>query len=105
MLDTQFVDTDGRWLVLHPVFIEILKDEDSRLMDADFGGDQTALKNGLTVGKIHGFDVYMSNNLPAKGTGPGTSGTSNQDNHWCYGCWAFFSYSFSFTNYENRVIS
>jgi|TARA_R100000353_G_scaffold173038_1_gene138960 hypothetical protein len=82
LLDTQFVDTDGRWLVLHPVFIEILKDEDSRLMDADFGGDQTGLKNGLTVGKIHGFDVYMSNNLPAVGTGPGTSGTANQNSNY-----------------------
>ena len=51
-------------------------------MDADFGGDQAGLKNGLKIGKIHGFDVYMSNNLPAKGTGPGTSGTANQDNNY-----------------------
>ena len=82
LLDTQFVDTDGRFLVLHPVFVEILKDEDSRLMDADFGGDQAGLKNGLTIGKIHGFDVYMSNNLPAVGTGPGTSGTANQNSNY-----------------------
>ena len=37
LLDTQFVDTDGRWLVLHPTFIEVLKDEDSRLLNGDFG--------------------------------------------------------------------
>ena len=82
LLDTQFVDSDGRWLVLHPVFIELLKDEDSRLMDADFGGDQNGLKNGLTVGRIHGFDVYMSNNLPAIGTGPGTTGSANQNSNY-----------------------
>ena len=40
------------------------------------------MKNGLNVGKIHGFDVYMSNNLPAVGTGPGTSGTANQNSNY-----------------------
>ncbi len=78
LLDTQFVDTDGRWLVLHPTFIEVLKDEDSRLLNGDFG-ESGALRAGLSVGKIHGFDVYMSNNLPSVGTGPGTSGTANQN--------------------------
>ena len=80
LLDTQFVDTDGRWLVLHPTFIEVLKDEDSRLLNGDFG-ESGGLRNGLTVGKIHGFDVYMSNNLPAVGTGPGTSGSANQNSN------------------------
>jgi len=47
LLDQQNVDTNGRWLVLDPVFIEILKDEDSRLFDADFGG--TGLQNGLIL--------------------------------------------------------
>ena len=37
LLDQQNVDTNGRWLVLDPVFIEVLKDEDSRLFNADFG--------------------------------------------------------------------
>ena len=69
LLDTQFVDTDGRWLVLHPTFIEVLKDEDSRLLNADFG-ESGGLRAGLQVGRIHGFDVYMSNNLPKRGTGP-----------------------------------
>ena len=78
LLDTQFVDTDGRWLVLHPTFIEVLKDEDSRLLNGDFG-ESGGLRSGLSVGKIHGFDVYMSNNLPSVGTGPGTSGTANQN--------------------------
>ena len=81
LLDTQFVDTDGRWLVLHPTFIEVLKDEDSRLLNGDFG-ESGGLRAGLSVGKIHGFDVYMSNNLPAVGTGPGTSGSANQNSNY-----------------------
>jgi len=81
LLDTQFVDTDGRWLVLHPTFIEVLKDEDSRLLNGDFG-ESGGLRAGLSVGKIHGFDVYMSNNLPSVGTGPGTSGTANQNSNY-----------------------
>ena len=64
LLDTQFVDTDGRWLVLHPTFVEILKDEDSRLLNADFG-ESGGLRAGLAIGRLHGFDIYMSNNLPA----------------------------------------
>mgnify|MGYP003108533151 FL=1 len=81
LLDTQFVDTQGRWLVLHPTFVEILKDEDSRLLNADFG-ESGGLRTGLTIGRIHGFDVYMSNNLPSVGTGPGTSGSANQNSNY-----------------------
>ena len=81
LLDTQFVDTQGRWLVLHPTFVEILKDEDSRLLNADFG-ESGGLRTGLNIGRIHGFDVYMSNNLPSVGTGPGTSGSANQNSNY-----------------------
>ena len=81
LLDTQFVDADGRWLVLHPTFVEVLKDEDSRLLNADFG-ESGGLRAGLSIGKIHGFDVYMSNNLPSVGTGPGTSGSANQNSNY-----------------------
>jgi hypothetical protein len=80
LLDTQFVDSDGRWLVLHPTFVEILKDEDSRLLNADFG-ESGGLRAGLAIGRLHGFDVYMSNNLPSVGTGPGTSGSANQNSN------------------------
>ena len=31
LLDQQQVDTNGRWLVVDPVFMEMLRDEDSRL--------------------------------------------------------------------------
>jgi len=81
LLDTQFVDSDGRWLVLHPTFVEIMKDEDSRLMNADFG-ESGGIRKGLSIGKIHGFDVYVSNNLPSIGTGPATTGTSNQNSNY-----------------------
>jgi len=77
-LDQQNVDTSGRWLVLDPVFCELLKDEDSRLLQADWGG--SGLRNGLVVNNIHGFKVYMSNNLPQKGSGP-TSTTSTGSTH------------------------
>jgi hypothetical protein len=78
-LDQQFVDTNGRWLVIDPVFAELLKDEDSRLMDADFGG--SGLQNGLVFNNIHGFKVYMSNNLPSVGNGP-TGATATGSSHY-----------------------
>jgi hypothetical protein len=79
-MDTANVDSRGRWLVVDPVFMEILKDEDSRLLNSDYGG--SGLQNGLAVNNLHGFRVYVSNNLPAKCTGPGTSGSSAQDDNY-----------------------
>ena len=78
-LDTGNVDARGRYLVVDPIFMEMLKDEDSRLLNADFGG--AGLQNGLVAGNIHGFRVHVSNNLPTDGTGPGTSGTTAQDDN------------------------
>jgi len=76
-LDEANVDTRGRWIIVDPVFMELLKDEDSRVLNADFGG--AGLQNGLVLNQLHGFRVYTSNNLPAKGTGAGTTGTANQN--------------------------
>jgi hypothetical protein len=78
-LDQQNVDTSNRWLVVDPVFAELLKDEDSRLLDSDFGG--SGLQNGLVFNNIHGFKVYMSNNLPEKGDGP-TGATATGSTHY-----------------------
>ena len=75
-MDTQNVDARGRFVVLDPVFVEMLKDEDSRMLNGDFGG--AGLQNGLVLNNIHGFRVYVSNSLPAAGTGAGTSGTTAQ---------------------------
>ena len=77
LLDQQQVDSQGRWLVVDPVFMEILADEDSRFMNADFG-ESGGLRNGLAVSNFHGFRVYSSSNLPSVGTGAGTAGTANQ---------------------------
>ena len=78
LLDQQQVDKQGRWLVVDPVFMEIMADEDSRFLNADYG-ESGALRNGLVLNNIHGFRVYSSSNLPKIGTGPGTSGSANQN--------------------------
>ena len=78
LMDQQQVDTQGRWLCVDPVFMELLADEDSRFMNADFG-EAGGLRNGLTLKNFHGFRVYTSSNLPAVGTGAGTSGAANQN--------------------------
>ena len=78
LLDQQQVDTQNRWLVIDPVFMEILSDEDSRFMNGDYG-ESGGLRNGLTINNFHGFRLYVSSTLPAVGTGPGTSGTANQN--------------------------
>jgi hypothetical protein len=76
-MDTANVDSRGRWLVVDPVFVELLKDEDSRLLQADWGG--SGLMNGMLSPNVHGFRLYVSNNLPSAGDGPGTSGATAQD--------------------------
>ncbi len=80
LLDQQNVDKTGRWLVIDPIMMEILMDEDSRFLNADFG-DSGALRNGLTLKNWNGFRVYVSNNLPRVGTGPATVGTSAQSSN------------------------
>ena len=77
-LDLQNVDQAGRWIVIDPVFAEMLKDEDSRLFNADYS-EKGGLRNGQIGKQIHGFTVYMSNSLPRVGTGPTTVGTVAQN--------------------------
>lgn len=78
LLDDQFVDADGRWLVIDPVMKEVLADEDSRFLNADFGESGMLRSGGMPV-RIAGFRVYCSNNLPKVGTGAQTTGTANQN--------------------------
>ena len=78
LLDQQNVDKDGRWCIIDPVMLEVLMDEDSRFLNADFG-ETGALRNGLVLSKWNGFRVYVSNNLPSVGTGPATTGTADQN--------------------------
>jgi hypothetical protein len=79
LLDQQNVPTDGRWLVVDPVFCEVLKDEDSRLFKFDSAG-AGKIKNGLVIDDLHGFRIYKSNNLPSVGTGASTTGGTNASN-------------------------
>ena len=81
LLDQQQVDTQGRWLVVDPVFMELLRDEDSRFLNADYG-ESGGLRNGLVLNNFHGFRVYTSSNLPSVGTGAGTSGSANQNTNY-----------------------
>ena len=78
LLDQQNVDKAGRWIVIDPIMMEVLMDEDSRFLNADFG-DSGALRNGLVLTNWNGFRVYVSNNLPQVGGGAGTTGTANQN--------------------------
>ena len=85
-LDQQNVDRDGRWLVVDPVFAEQLNDENSKLLSNDFAGRQDAgdiLRNGRIIdGMVRGFRIYMSNNLPIIGTGPGTVATGGSSSNY-----------------------
>ena len=40
------------------------------------------MEDGLAVGQLHGFDVYVSSNLPSVGIGPATSGSANQNSNY-----------------------
>ena len=80
LLDAQNVPTQGRWIVVDPVMMEVLRDEDSRLLNADFGGN--GLQNGLVLNNFHGFRVHVSNNLPSVGTGASTTGTAAQSTNY-----------------------
>lgn len=80
LLDEQNVPEDNRWVVVDPVFVELLNDENSKLINNDYAGGGDAgdqLRNGQILrGKIRGFRVYESNNLPYLGTGPDTLSTT-----------------------------
>mgnify|MGYP003648175272 FL=1 len=84
LLDQQNVDRDGRWLVVDPVFLEQLNDENSKLLSNDFSTDRKdILRNGRVMdGLIRGFRIYLSNNLPSVGTGPGTVDTNGSATHY-----------------------
>lgn len=79
-LNLQNVPTEGRWLVIDPVFAELLEDEDSNLINNDMG-EKGNLINGMLPKRIRGFRVYVSNQLPQFGTGPATVGTTSQNDN------------------------
>lgn len=82
LLDINNVPREGRFVVVDPVFIEKLMDEDSKFMNHDYQGTE-ALSNGkIMSGGVRGFDLYVSNNLPTLGTGPATIDTDGSDTNY-----------------------
>lgn len=79
-LDRQNVEQANRWLIIDPIIMEILSDEDSRFLNIDYG-DSGALRNGLILRNWNGFRVYLSNNMPSIGTGPETVDSSAQSSN------------------------
>lgn len=79
LLDDQNVPEEMRWVVAEPAFYEELAQTSSKLMSVDYNQGDGGLRNGLVAsGKLRGFQLYKSNNLPSwVGTGS-YSGTSNQ---------------------------
>jgi hypothetical protein len=70
LLDQQNVPKEGRWLIVDPVFLEIIMDENSKFMN-QFYQDSEQLSNGkLSANTVYGFKWYTSNNLPFIGSGP-----------------------------------
>lgn len=81
------VPKEGRWVVLDPVFVEKLQDENSKLVQTDWNrGEGEGLTNGrLLSNTIRGFKVYESNNLAYVGTGPETIATTASRSSTNYG--------------------
>ena len=72
LLDEQNVPEEGRWFVASPDFYEELSQTDSKLLSVDFNAGQGSIRNGLiSSGKLRGFSMYKSNNLPATATATG----------------------------------
>lgn len=77
------VPKEGRWVVVDPIFIEKLMDENSKLVQTDWNrGAGEGLQNGrLTAQTIRGFHVYESNNTVQVGDGAETiASTSSRSN-------------------------
>lgn len=66
LLDEQNVPEEGRWVVAGPAFYEQLSQSGSKLLSVDFNAGQGSIRNGLvTSGKLRGFSMYKSNNMPS----------------------------------------
>lgn len=81
-MDLLNIPRTGRWIVIDPVFKEVLMDENSKLVNSDWVPGANQLTNGqLSEKTIRGFKVYESNNLPYLGTGPSTIDTNGSSAH------------------------
>lgn len=68
VMDEQDVSDEGRWLVVPPWFIGLIKKSDLRI--ASLAGDGTSILRNGKVGEIDRFTIYQSRNLLAQ-TSPG----------------------------------
>lgn len=82
LLDVKNVDQDGRWVVIDPVFHEKLMDEDSKFMDRDYQTSEQLSNGKIMSSKVRGFRMYLSNNLPFVGTGPGTADNNGSSSNY-----------------------
>lgn len=72
LMDAQNVPEEGRWVVASPDFYEQLSQTSSKLLSVDYNAGQGSIRNGLvSSGKLRGFSMYKSNNLPATATATG----------------------------------
>jgi hypothetical protein len=72
LLDAQNVPEEGRWVVASPDFYEQLSQSSSKLLSVDYNAGQGSIRNGLvSSGKLRGFSMYKSNNLPATSNATG----------------------------------
>ena len=72
LLDDQSVPEENRWFVASPDFYEELSQSGSKLLSVDFNAGQGSIRNGLvSSGKLRGFDMYKSNNVPGLTTATG----------------------------------
>ena len=78
-LDEQNVPEENRYVIANPVFYEELAKTSSKLMSVDYNQGDGGLRNGLVAsGKLRGFQLYKSNNLPTiAGTGAEAGNTFN----------------------------
>ena len=61
LLDEANVPSDGRWVVIAPWLLKLLRDSGEFLSDTAMGD---VVKSTGKIGMVAGFDVYMSNNVP-----------------------------------------
>ena len=72
LLDEQNVPEEGRWFVASPDFYEQLSQSGSKLLSVDYNGGQGSIRNGLvSSGKLRGFSMYKSNNIPSVSSATG----------------------------------
>ena len=77
LLDEEDVPEENRWFVAPPQFYEVLRQADSKLMDASVTGESMSpLMNGqVTNRKIHGFTLYQSNAMVVGSLGTAAAAT------------------------------